>query len=62
MTISAVCLLNLGLSPELPTILEGTNRKSVEIDPLGAAVPSGPEMYFALLDAMRTSFLNCLGK
>ena len=44
------------------TILEGTNRKSVEIDPLGAAVSSGPEMYFALLDAMRTSFLNCLGK
>ena len=44
------------------TILEGTNRKSVEIDPLGAAVSSGAEMYFALLDAMRTSFLNCLGK
>ena len=44
------------------TILEGTNRKSVEIDPLGAAVSSGPEMYFALLEAMRTSFLNCLGR
>ena len=44
------------------TILEGTNRKSVEIDPLGAAVSSGPEMYFALLDAMRTSFVNCLGR
>ena len=44
------------------TILEGTDKKAVEIDPLGAAVPSGPEMYFGLLDAMRTSFLNCLGK
>ena len=44
------------------TILEGTDKKAVEIDPLGAAVPSGPEMYFGLLEAMRTSFLNCLGK
>ncbi|EHI49201.1 ABC-type Zn2+ transport system, periplasmic component/surface adhesin [SAR116 cluster alpha proteobacterium HIMB100] len=44
------------------TILEETNKKLVEIDPLGAAVSSGPEMYFALLNAMRTSFLNCLGK
>ena len=44
------------------TILDGTNKEAVEIDPLGASIPSGPGMYFDLLNAMRASFLNCLGK
>ena len=44
------------------TILDGTNKTAVEIDPLGASLASGPEMYFELLDAMRASFLRCLGR
>ena len=43
------------------TILEGTDRKAIEIDPLGSALPSGPGLYFELLDAMKSSFLSCLG-
>ena len=42
-------------------ILEGTGKKSVQIDPLGATLTAGSEMYFTLLEDMRDAFLTCLG-
>jgi zinc transport system substrate-binding protein len=42
-------------------ILQGTGKKAVEIDPLGAALPQGDTLYFELMQAMSTSFRKCLG-
>ncbi len=42
-------------------ILQGTGKKAVEIDPLGAALPQGDTLYFELIQAMSTSFRKCLG-
>ena len=41
-------------------ILEGTSVRSATLDPLGAAIEDGPELYFALLRNMAASFRNCL--
>jgi len=41
-------------------ILEGTQARSGTIDPLGAAIEDGPELYFTLLRTMAASFRNCL--
>ena len=41
-------------------ILEGTQIRSATLDPLGAAIEDGPELYFALLRNMAASFRNCL--
>ncbi|MEL0025088.1 MAG: zinc ABC transporter substrate-binding protein [Alphaproteobacteria bacterium] len=42
-------------------ILQGTGKRAVEIDPLGAALPQGDTLYFELMQAMSTSFRKCLG-
>ncbi len=42
-------------------ILQGTGKKAVEIDPLGAALPQGDTLYFELMQAMNASFRKCLG-
>lgn len=41
-------------------IVEGTAAKAGSVDPLGAAIESGPELYFTLLRNMATSFKDCL--
>ena len=41
-------------------IVEGTGAKTGSVDPLGAAVESGPELYFTLLRDMASSFRSCL--
>ena len=41
-------------------IIEGTSARLGTVDPLGAALDSGPDMYFALLRDMAASFTNCL--
>ena len=41
-------------------IVEGTSARTGTVDPLGAAIGSGPEMYFALLRQMAAAFVACL--
>ncbi|MFY0610459.1 MAG: zinc ABC transporter substrate-binding protein [Hyphomicrobiaceae bacterium] len=41
------------------TVVEGTPAKSGVLDPLGAALKGGPELYFKLLRNMATSFAAC---
>ena len=42
------------------TIVEGTSVRSGTLDPLGAAVEPGPELYFTLLRQMARTFGECL--
>jgi len=44
------------------TVTEGTQARSGVIDPLGAAVDSGPEQYFQLIRKMATSIKTCLSE
>ncbi len=44
------------------TVTEGTDAKSGTLDPLGAALPAGPGQYFALMNAMTDSLIDCLGR
>ncbi len=41
-------------------IVEDTPARTGTIDPLGAAIEAGPELYFTLLHNMATSFKDCL--
>jgi len=41
-------------------IVQGVEAKVGSVDPLGSAIPSGPELYFTLLRDMATSFRTCL--
>lgn len=41
-------------------IVEGTSARLGMIDPLGAALDPGPDMYFSLLSDMAASFRDCL--
>ena len=41
-------------------IAQGTDAGIGEVDPLGAAIKSGPEHYFTLLREMAASFRSCL--
>ncbi|MCY4099174.1 MAG: zinc ABC transporter substrate-binding protein [Rhodospirillales bacterium] len=42
------------------TIIEDTQARSGILDPLGAGIESGPELYFTLLRKMAASFSTCL--
>lgn len=44
------------------TVTEGTQAKSGVLDPLGAGLDTGPELYFQLIRNMATSFRTCLSK
>lgn len=44
------------------TITEGTSAKSGVIDPLGASLQDGPDLYFQLIRNMATSFKTCLSE
>jgi zinc transport system substrate-binding protein len=41
-------------------VTEGSSARSAELDPLGAALPDGPELYFDLLEGMTRSMTDCL--
>ncbi len=41
-------------------LLEGTETRSGIVDPLGAEIENGPELYFTLLKNMATDFRHCL--
>ncbi len=43
------------------TIIEGTNSKTAELDPLGAALAEGPDQYFELMQGLAASLNACLG-
>ena len=42
------------------TVIEGSEVRDGTVDPLGAAIEDGPELYFALLRDMAASFRDCL--
>ena len=42
------------------TIIEGTPVRSGTLDPLGAGVENGPDLYFSVLGNMAASFRDCL--
>jgi zinc transport system substrate-binding protein len=43
-------------------VIEGTDAKSAVLDPLGAGLDDGPELYFQLIRNMSTAFTGCLSK
>ena len=44
----------------IDTIIEGTAARRGTLDPLGAAIPAGPEHYFALLRGLASDLKSCL--
>ncbi|MFO0998263.1 MAG: zinc ABC transporter substrate-binding protein [Alphaproteobacteria bacterium] len=43
------------------TVVEGTEARTGQLDPIGATLAPGPEAYFELLRNLAGSFLACLG-
>ena len=60
--LGVVCVLaEPQFAPRLASvIIEGTAARLGTLDPLGASLDSGPNMYFVLLRDMASSFTNCL--
>ena len=46
----------------LELIREGTDLKIGTLDPLGASLEPGPDLYFTLMRQLAASLVNCLGK
>ena len=44
----------------IDTVIEGTGVRAGTVDPMGATVDSGPELYFTLLRNMSAAFRECL--
>jgi len=44
----------------LATLLEGTETRTGELDPLGAGLPAGPDAYFTLMNSLGSSLAECL--
>ena len=44
----------------IEVIVEGSDARTGLVDPLGATLESGPELYFTLLGDMAASFTECL--
>ena len=42
-------------------VVRGTTTRTGILDPLGATIDDGPELYFSLIRAMAASFRKCLG-
>ena len=42
------------------TVIEGSDVRAATVDPLGAAIEDGPELYFTLLTNMASAFTDCL--
>ncbi len=45
----------------IETVIEGTDARVGILDPLGADLELGPELYRELLGNMRDSLVDCLG-
>ena len=60
---SAVCVFREPQfsSSLVDVVVEGTNTRTGVLDPLGATIEDGPELYFSLLRAMAASFRKCVG-
>jgi zinc transport system substrate-binding protein len=43
------------------TVIEGTSAEKGVLDPLGAALDTGPDQYFELLNGLADSLIQCLG-
>jgi zinc transport system substrate-binding protein len=43
------------------TVIEGTSAKKGVLDPLGAALGTGPDQYFEVLNSLADSLVDCLG-
>ena len=41
-------------------VIEGTDARSGTVDPLGAAIEDGPELYFTLIRDLAAAFTECL--
>ena len=49
-------------TPKLVRIVtRGTNARTATLDPIGADLPAGPDLYVTLMRNMATAFANCLG-
>ena len=44
----------------IATVIEGSDTRKGTLDPLGAAIPAGPELYFTLMRALAASLKACL--
>ena len=44
------------------TVVAGTSAHLAELDPLGAAIPAGPEAYFQLMHALADALAGCLSE
>ncbi len=44
------------------TVLEGTDATAVVLDPLGVALPAGPEAYFTLMRGLVRDLVRCLAR
>ena len=42
------------------TVVEGSDVRGGTVDPLGASIEDGPELYFTLLGNMAAAFADCL--
>ena len=45
----------------IDVVTEGTDARSGTVDPLGADIEGGPELYFTLIRNLAASFKDCLG-
>ena len=60
--LEAVCVFSEPqFEPKLVSVVtEGTNAKAGVLDPLGASIETGPELYFQLMRQMAASLRDCL--
>ena len=61
-TLGARCVFSEPQFPSaiLGTLLEGTDTRSGVLDPLGAALPAGPDAYFTLMRSLGAALAECL--
>ena len=45
----------------IQVVTEGTDARSGVLDPLGAELADGPDLYFGLIDGLASSMEQCLG-
>jgi len=49
--------------PRIVTVVtEGTNAKAGQLDPLGANLEDGPDLYFNMIESLATSFVDCMAQ
>lgn len=59
----AVCVFTEPQSgaARVAALVEGTGVRTAVLDPLGSTIPTGPDHYLALLDAIAGTMVDCLG-